>query len=89
MAKKRTYNKKQTGKKTAAKRNTKNQATRLDLAIVVLFVLSILSAVLIYGKSGVIGIKLTEILGGLIGIIRYPQIVLKYDTKVELDLRNK
>ena len=71
MAKKRTYNKKQTGKKTAAKRNTKNQASRLDLAIVVLFVLSILSAVLIYGKSGVIGIKLTEILGGLIGIIRY------------------
>ena len=71
MAKKRTYNKKQTGKKTAAKRNTKNQATRLDLAMVVLFVLSILSAVLIYGKSGVIGIKLTEILGGLIGIIRY------------------
>ena len=71
MAKKRTYNKKQTRKKTAAKRNTKNQATRLDLAIVVLFVLSILSAVLIYGKSGVIGIKLTEILGGLIGIIRY------------------
>ena len=56
MAKKRTYNKKQTGKKTAAKRNTKNQATRLDLAIVVLFVLSIFSAVLIYGKSGVIGI---------------------------------
>ena len=71
MAKKRTYNKKQTGKKTAAKRNTKNQASRLDLAIVVLFVLSILSAVLIYGKSGVIGIKLTEILGGVIGIIRY------------------
>ena len=59
MAKKRTYNKKQTGKKTAAKRNTKNQATRLDLAIVVLFVLRILSAVLIYGKSGVLGIKLT------------------------------
>ena len=29
--------------------------------------ISILSAVLIYGKSGVIGIKLTEILGGLIG----------------------
>ena len=71
MAKKRTYNKKQTGKKTAAKRSTKNQASRLDLAIVVLFVLSVLSAVLIYGKSGVIGVKLTEILGGLIGIIRY------------------
>ena len=36
-----------------------------------MFVLSVLSAVLIYGKSGVIGVKLTEILGGLIGIIRY------------------
>lgn len=70
MAKKRTYNKK-TGNKKTAKRSTKKQASRLDLAIVVLFVLSILSAVLIYTKSGVVGVKLTEILGGLIGIIRY------------------
>ena len=70
MAKKRTYNNK-TGNKKTAKRSTKKQASRLDLAIVVLFVLSILSAVLIYTKSGVVGVKLTEILGGLIGIIRY------------------
>ena len=66
MAKKRTYNRKKT-----AKRATKKQATRLDIAIVGLFILSILSAVLIYTKSGIIGIKLTEVLGGLMGIIRY------------------
>ena len=66
MAKKRTYNRKKT-----AKRVTKKQATRLDIAIVGLFILSILSAVLIYTKSGLIGIKLTEVLGGLMGIIRY------------------
>ena len=47
MAKKRTYNRKKT-----AKRVTKKQATRLDIAIVGLFILSILSAVLIYTKSG-------------------------------------
>ncbi len=58
-------------RKGAAKRTTRKQASRLDMAIVILFVLSILSAVLIYTKSGVIGIKLTEILGGLMGIIRY------------------
>ena len=56
MAKKRTYNRKKT-----AKRATKKQATRLDIAIVGLFILSILSAVLIYTKSGIIGIKLTEV----------------------------
>ena len=66
MAKKRTYNRKKT-----AKRATKKQATRLDIALAGLFILSILSAVLIYTKSGIIGIKLTEVLGGLMGIIRY------------------
>ncbi len=70
MAKKRTYNKGNNGK-SAAKRTTKRQASRLDLAIVILFVLSILSAVLIYAKSGVVGVKLSEVLGGLMGIIRY------------------
>ncbi len=70
MAKKRTYNRKNSGKRTA-KRTAKKQATRLDMAIVILFILSILSAVLIYTKSGIVGVKLTEILGGIVGIIRY------------------
>ena len=70
MAKKRTYNNK-TGNKKTAKRSTKKQASRLDLAIVVLFVLSILSAVLIYTKSGYIGEHLSPMLGGIMGFIKY------------------
>ena len=59
MAKKRRYKKR---KKTASK---------VDLAVVVLIVLSILLAVLIYTKSGVVGAKLSEFLGGMIGIMQY------------------
>ena len=51
MAKKRRYKKR------------KKAASKLDLAVVSLIVFSILFAVLIYTKSGVIGVKLNEILG--------------------------
>lgn len=63
---KRKYKKKSTGKRSA-----KRTASNIDLAIVGLIVLSILLCVLIYGKSGVVGIKLNEILGGMMGIIKY------------------
>lgn len=59
MAKKRRYKKK---KKTASK---------LDVTIIALIVASILLAVLIYTKSGVMGSKLNEILGGMLGIVQY------------------
>ena len=59
MAKKRRYKKR---KKTASK---------LDITVVTLIVLSILLAVLIYTKSGTVGIKLNEILGGIMGIMQY------------------
>ena len=59
MARKKRYKKR---KKTASKN---------DVAIVVLIVLSILLAVLIYTKSGMIGAKLNEILGGMMGIMQY------------------
>ena len=59
MAKKRRYKKR------------KKTASRLDIAVVTLIVLSILLAVLIYTKSGTIGIKLNEILGGIMGIMQY------------------
>ena len=59
MAKKRKYKK------------SKKTASRLDIAVVTLIVLSILLAVLIYTKSGTIGIKLNEILGGIMGIMQY------------------
>ncbi len=59
MARKRRYKK---SKKTASK---------LDLVVVSIIMLSILLAVLIYTKSGVIGVKLNEILGGMFGIMQY------------------
>ena len=59
MAKKRRYKK---SKKTASK---------LDLAVVIIIMLSILLGVLIYTKSGIVGIKLHEILGGIFGIMQY------------------
>lgn len=62
MARKRNYRKRKNVKKTASK---------IDITVVGLIVLSILLVVLIYAKSGVIGIKLNEVLGGMMGIIRY------------------
>ena len=55
----------------AKSKTTKKRASKIDLTVVGLIVLSILLAVLIYGKSGMIGIKLSEILGGMMGIIKY------------------
>lgn len=59
MAKKRRYKRK------------KNRASKVDVAVISLIILSILLAVLIYTKSGVIGVKLNEILGGMVGIVQY------------------
>ena len=59
MAKKRGYKK---SKKTASK---------LDLAVITIIMISLLLAVLIYTKSGVVGVKLNEILGGMFGIMQY------------------
>ena len=67
MARKRTYKKRNTG----AKRMTKKRASKIDMTVVILIVISILLAVLIYTKSGVVGAKLNEILGGMMGIIQY------------------
>ena len=64
--KKRTYKR---GKNT--RKTTNNKASTVDMAVVGLIILSILLSVLIYGKSGTVGIKLNEFLGGMMGIIRY------------------
>lgn len=58
-------------KKRKTTKAAKKRASNIDLTIVALIILSILLAVLIYGKSGVVGIKLNEILGGMMGIIKY------------------
>lgn len=55
-------------KSTKAKRKT---ASNIDLTIVGLIILSILLCVLIYGNSGVVGVELNKILGGMMGIIKY------------------
>lgn len=59
MAKKKRYKKK------------RNRASKADVAVITLIIVSILLAVLIYTKSGVIGAKLNEILGGMVGIVQY------------------
>ena len=60
-------------KTTKKRKNTraKKRASNRDLTVVGLIILSILLCVLIYGKSGIIGVKLNEILGGMMGIIKY------------------
>ena len=61
--------KRKTNKKR--RKTTKKTVSNIDLAVVALIVVSILLGVLIYAKSGVIGVKLNEILGGMMGIIKY------------------
>lgn len=58
------------------KGNTSNSKTRktginIDLAVIVLFVVSILLFVLIYGEKGAMGEILSPALGGIIGVIKY------------------
>ena len=60
----------------AAKRKRKYQkrkktTSKMDMAVIILIVVSILLAVLIYTKSGMVGTKLNEILGGIFGIVQY------------------
>ena len=49
----------------------KKTASKIDLTVATLIALSILLTFLIYTKSGIVGVKLTEFLGGMIGTIRY------------------
>ena len=66
MAKRRT--RKSTSK---AKRYSKNKKNNLDAIVVGVIVLSLLFAVLIYTNSGYMGKCLNEILGGMMGILKY------------------
>ena len=49
----------------------KKATSKMDMVVIILIVVSILLAVLIYTKSGMIGTKLNEILGGVFGIVQY------------------
>ena len=64
-------------KKTTNNGNNKSNNSRkktginIDLAVIVLFIVSILLFVLIYGEKGAIGEILSPALGGIIGFIKY------------------
>ena len=66
MAKKRKYTKSNSRGNTRKSKRMSN----IDLTICILIVLSILLGFLIYTNSGVIGVKLNEILGGMMGLTR-------------------
>ena len=58
------------GRKPGSK-NKKNNCVNKNIQVVMLIILSILLAVLIYGKTGYIGETLSPILGGIIGWIEF------------------
>ena len=49
----------------------KKTTSKLDIAVVTLILLSVLLGVLIYTKSGIIGVELNQIFGGILGIMQY------------------
>ena len=61
--------KKTTRKKTSTNKNTrKKSGINIDLAVIGLFIVSILLFALIYGENGAIGEILSPALGGIIGL---------------------
>ena len=56
-----------------AKRGRRNKKNKIDIniAVVILALLSFLLMILIYNKSGVIGEMLSPMLGGIMGVIKY------------------
>ena len=61
-----------TNKKSYSTKNTrKKSGINIDLAVIGLFIVSILLFVLIYGEKGAIGEILSPALGGIIGFIKY------------------
>ena len=62
------------GRKRKTRKYTKRsqkKTNRVDLIIIILIAVSLLLAVLIYAKSGIIGIELSKVLGGLTGVMMY------------------
>ena len=60
------------GRKRSSKKKLNKKSTgNIDLAVIILLVVSILLFVLIYGENGAIGEMLSPMLGGVIGFIKY------------------
>ena len=56
---------------TSNGKNKRKSGINIDLAVLIMFVVTILSFILIYGENGVIGEILSPALGGIIGVIKY------------------
>ena len=56
--------------KKRKRRKAKNKS-KVDITVVSIFLLSIISAILIYMKTGTVGIYLSPVLGGLISFMKY------------------
>jgi len=59
------------GRKPGSKNKKSNYDTRKNIYVVFYMILSVLLAVLIYGKAGYIGEHLSPILGGIVGWIKF------------------
>ena len=59
------------GRKPGSKNKKKSYDSRKNISVVFLIILSILMAVLIYGKTGYVGEHLSPMLGGVIGWIKF------------------
>ena len=57
--------------RTTKKKNKQQRGMDINIAVVLMIIVSILLGVLIYSKSGVIGRTISPILGGLMGPIKY------------------
>ena len=57
--------------KSKKKKQVQSKKINFDTAVVILFVVGILSAVFIYFKSGYIGETLSNFLGGIFGFVKY------------------
>ena len=53
------------------KKKKSSPKINIDLAVIILFIISILLFILIYGEKGVVGEVLSPALGGIIGVIKY------------------
>ena len=56
--------------KKRKRRKTKNKS-KIDITVISIFLLSIISAILIYMQTGAIGVFLSPILGGLVSFIKF------------------
>ena len=61
-------------KKGSNNKGKKKSSLNIDLAVICLFVISVLLFVLIYAEKGAIGEILSPALGGIIGFIKYEDI---------------